>query len=591
KRIFRYLKGQPKLGLWYPRDSPFGLMAYTNSDYAGASLDRKSTLGGCQFLGCRLISWQCKKQNVVATSTTEAEYVAAASCCGQVLWIQNQLLDYGRSTTNMVEFDIRQEDDKVRALKWFSVISKPLSVIYIISIALVKLSHYHKRPKPITLIELYSSHQSPMTNLEFYDKHNMVDFLKKPQGSKDFNQIMDFLNASHIRPLDNEEIELNAIVDSQDKTITEACVRRHLKLADADGEGPTRLFGTQHAPTVIETSPQLQNISNTYRKTRTRTRRMGIRISESNVPSSVVDESITKEMHDGLGKATTTASSLEVEQGSEDEEASLDKEDSSKQEMMIEEINEDENVNLVKSSKKEEAHKIAGHRIESDDTEVVDFNTASPQKDDDEITLAKTLVNIKKITAKDKGKAIMQESEPSKKIKKKEMIQISLDEEIAQSSKEGESLKRPVEEELGHEQQKKQKVKEDLSKERLQQMMVIIPEQGIRVEALFSSSNPTEDKEISLWVDLKRLFKPDEDYELWKFESFKLIWRLYDWCRVHHISTRDGHNIFMLVEKEYPLSRGALVMMLVQKLQVDEHNEMAEELLRRIFMQAERPRK
>ncbi|GKA07601.1 hypothetical protein Tco_0686825 [Tanacetum coccineum] len=90
-----YLKGQPKLGLWYPKDSPFDLVAYTDSDYAGASLDRKSTTGGCQFLGCRLISWQCKKQTVVANSTTEAEYVAASSCCGQVLWIQNQLLDYG----------------------------------------------------------------------------------------------------------------------------------------------------------------------------------------------------------------------------------------------------------------------------------------------------------------------------------------------------------------------------------------------------------------------------------------------------------------------------------------------------------------
>ncbi|GJS42972.1 putative ribonuclease H-like domain-containing protein [Tanacetum coccineum] len=95
KRIFRYLKGKPSLGLWYSKDSPLELVAYTDSDYAGATLDRKSTTGGCQFLGNRLISWQCKKQTVVATSTTEAEYVAAASCCGQVLWIQNQLLDYG----------------------------------------------------------------------------------------------------------------------------------------------------------------------------------------------------------------------------------------------------------------------------------------------------------------------------------------------------------------------------------------------------------------------------------------------------------------------------------------------------------------
>nr|GEZ15986.1 putative ribonuclease H-like domain-containing protein [Tanacetum cinerariifolium] len=81
KRIFRYLKGKPHLGLWYPRDSPFNLVAYSNSDYAEASLNRKSTTRGCQFLGCRLISWQCKTQTVVATSSTKTEYVAAASCC------------------------------------------------------------------------------------------------------------------------------------------------------------------------------------------------------------------------------------------------------------------------------------------------------------------------------------------------------------------------------------------------------------------------------------------------------------------------------------------------------------------------------
>nr|GEY12412.1 reverse transcriptase domain-containing protein [Tanacetum cinerariifolium] len=83
KKIFRYLKGKPHLGLWYPKDSIFDLVAYSDSDYAGASLDRKSTTGGCQFRGCRLISCQCKKQIVVATSSIEAEYVAAASYCVQ----------------------------------------------------------------------------------------------------------------------------------------------------------------------------------------------------------------------------------------------------------------------------------------------------------------------------------------------------------------------------------------------------------------------------------------------------------------------------------------------------------------------------
>ncbi|GJU69139.1 putative ribonuclease H-like domain-containing protein [Tanacetum coccineum] len=82
--VYRYLKHQPKLGLWYPKDSPFELETYSDSDYRGDSLDRKSTTGGCQFLRRRLISWQCNKQSIVENSTTEAEYVVVANCCGQV---------------------------------------------------------------------------------------------------------------------------------------------------------------------------------------------------------------------------------------------------------------------------------------------------------------------------------------------------------------------------------------------------------------------------------------------------------------------------------------------------------------------------
>nr|GEU32497.1 hypothetical protein [Tanacetum cinerariifolium] len=116
KRIFRYLKGHPKLGLWYPKESPFDLVAYSDSDYGGATQDRKSTTGGCQFLGRRFISWQCKKQTIVATSTTEAEYVAAASGYGQVLWIQNQMLDYGIKTTDQETKIIATVDGKPRTI-------------------------------------------------------------------------------------------------------------------------------------------------------------------------------------------------------------------------------------------------------------------------------------------------------------------------------------------------------------------------------------------------------------------------------------------------------------------------------------------
>nr|XP_043625487.1 uncharacterized mitochondrial protein AtMg00810-like [Erigeron canadensis] len=94
KRIFKYLKGTPTLGLWYPRDSNFDLVGYSDSDYAGCMLDCKSTSGGYQLLGARLTSWSSKKQHTVSISTAEAEYVSAASCCAQMLWMKHQLVDY-----------------------------------------------------------------------------------------------------------------------------------------------------------------------------------------------------------------------------------------------------------------------------------------------------------------------------------------------------------------------------------------------------------------------------------------------------------------------------------------------------------------
>ncbi|KAK1429967.1 hypothetical protein QVD17_12353 [Tagetes erecta] len=95
KRIFRYLKGSSRLGLWYPKGGNFDLHAFSDSDHAGCRINRKSVTGGCQYLGECLVSWQSRKQTTVSLSTGEAEYIAASSCCCQVLWIQHQMMDYG----------------------------------------------------------------------------------------------------------------------------------------------------------------------------------------------------------------------------------------------------------------------------------------------------------------------------------------------------------------------------------------------------------------------------------------------------------------------------------------------------------------
>ena len=95
KRILRYLVYTPNLGLWYPKGSSFKLVGYSDSDWAGDKVDRKSTSGSCQFLGRSLVSWSSKKQNCVFLSTAEAEYIAAGSCCAQLLWMRQTLMDYG----------------------------------------------------------------------------------------------------------------------------------------------------------------------------------------------------------------------------------------------------------------------------------------------------------------------------------------------------------------------------------------------------------------------------------------------------------------------------------------------------------------
>jgi hypothetical protein len=95
KRILRYLVAMPCFGIWYPKESTFDLIGYSDSDYVGCKVDRKSTSGTCQFLGRSLVSWSSKKQTSVALSTAEAEYVAVGQCCAQLLWMRQNLRDFG----------------------------------------------------------------------------------------------------------------------------------------------------------------------------------------------------------------------------------------------------------------------------------------------------------------------------------------------------------------------------------------------------------------------------------------------------------------------------------------------------------------
>ncbi|GJV02057.1 retrotransposon protein, putative, unclassified [Tanacetum coccineum] len=228
KMIFRYLKHQPKLGLWYPRDSPFELEAYSDSDYGGASLDRKSTTVGCQFLRRRLISWQCKKQTIVANSTTEAEYVAAANCCGQVLWIQNQMMDYG---FNFMNTKIHIDNEST-----ISVIKNPVahSRTKHIEIRFHFIRDCYEK-RLIEVIKIHTDHNAADLLTKGFDVTRISMDLRmdrscaanssytwsKPNESVGFTEVVDFLKGTSLR--------------SKEVYYYEAIVRSKLQLADATG--------------------------------------------------------------------------------------------------------------------------------------------------------------------------------------------------------------------------------------------------------------------------------------------------------------------------------------------------------------------
>ncbi|XP_074343061.1 secreted RxLR effector protein 161-like [Apium graveolens] len=106
KRIFKYLKGTKDLGIFYPSSTSFKLIGFSDADYAGSRVDRKSTSGACEYLGDCLVAWHSKKQTSIALSTAEGEYIAAGSCCAQILWMQQTLQDFGIFYTNIpIYFD------------------------------------------------------------------------------------------------------------------------------------------------------------------------------------------------------------------------------------------------------------------------------------------------------------------------------------------------------------------------------------------------------------------------------------------------------------------------------------------------------
>jgi hypothetical protein len=182
KRIMRYLVYTPKFGLWYPKGSTFDLIGYSDANWAGCKIDRKSTSGTCQFLGRSLVSWASKKQNSVALSTTEVEYIAAGHCCAQLLWMRQTLMDYGYKLSK-----VRLLCDNESAIR---MVDNPIE---------------HSRTKHIDIQYhfLRDHHQRGDIEIAYVStKEQLADIFTKPLDEKTFSKLRNELNILASRNFD-----------------------------------------------------------------------------------------------------------------------------------------------------------------------------------------------------------------------------------------------------------------------------------------------------------------------------------------------------------------------------------------------------
>ncbi|GJX32442.1 hypothetical protein Tco_0242297 [Tanacetum coccineum] len=542
-----------------------------------------------------------------------------------------------------------------------------------------------------------------MANLDFCDKHNMVSYLHKSEGSEGFHQIIDFLSTSHIKYAltesltihvslieqfwqiastsipENGEMEITAAIDEKVKVVFEASIRRHLKLEDSNGistlpnakifkqlvlmgdmrraskgytgvntplfqtmliqgqmvqgEGSTMPVESHHTPTSapstsqpLTSSPSMQTthaVSMPHDSPIPRVHSLG-----SDEGSLTLNELTKLEKTVKISQARRRAKIVV----SNDEE---DEEDSSKQgRSMIKDIDLDAGISLVPPHVAdqgrirrgvENVHTYTRRRILSTGSGLVSTTGMAG------VSTGSGLDDILARVAADEGLVQQLQQLEDKRLKRAGQEGL---EEPAKRQKIGEASGSV------QEQSDEEPKADELSQEQLQQLMIIVPEEGMNVEALqtkypiidwevysedtikfwkiirvgnytevyqvfedmlknfdrddlvklwslvherFNSTELTDDKAKELWVELKRLFEPDENDTLWKIQRYMhdpLTWKLYDTCGVHHVSTERGHDIFMLVEKDYPLTRALMTLMMCNKLRVDEYSEMENDLLR-----------
>ncbi|GJX85234.1 hypothetical protein Tco_0336008 [Tanacetum coccineum] len=199
------------MGLWYPKDSGFELIAYSDADHAGCKDDCKSTSGGLQFLGGKLMSWSSKKQDCTTMSTAEAEYVSLSACCAQVIWMRTQLLDYGYKYNRIPMYcDSKKHVEKGTVEIYFVGTEYQLADLFTKALPKERFEYLVHR---IVIIMAQQQHAADVHPDELCPPNKRYDLM-------DANKKVDLEHFWHTLKEDGSKYKLKFMLDKKELTLT-----------------------------------------------------------------------------------------------------------------------------------------------------------------------------------------------------------------------------------------------------------------------------------------------------------------------------------------------------------------------------------
>nr|GEY91719.1 copia protein [Tanacetum cinerariifolium] len=650
--IYRYLKGKPHLGLWYLRDSPFNLVAYSDSDYARASLDRKSITGGCQFLVnaarhfITAVSYELMLLGLLKVAAVNLMLLGQVNVVEEALETckanrniglgngndeggnrngngNGNIGGNGNGNNNENDRDARPcLSAKRTAWNEFSC-SMTSAVIYLATGRKFNFFKY-------IFDNMVKNMDSP-SNLLMYLRflqvvldHQKVFANIKRVGKGFLGVETPLFDSILVQPQPQAEEGVKIPIAPTPPSTTNAPSPTNLQ----DPTPIPHAIPPQDQPPIPPYSPPQDQPTTPH---------------ESSMPLLTT-----------LMKTCATLSQKVAELEKDKHSQALEILQLKKRVKMLEMKKKSKTSGRMHPNKREAIDVDEGITlvdVETDEEGVSApelVSAAEPTVFDDEdvtMTMAQTLIKLKAEKAKILDEQIAQklhdeENMAGYKMKffrgmtndkirpiferefKKVQTLFKPDKDVQQTKK-----KRVAAETLLQESFKKLRAAEVSGSESTQEIPFNDPEEMteediIRVRGIteayqnfkdmlkvfdredlvalwnlvkekFSSAEPSEVKEKALGVELKRLFEPDAYDVLWKLQRYMhapLTWKLYSDCRVHHVSSTRRHDIFMLIEKDYLLSNAVMILMLSEKLRVEEDNEMVRDLVMKIFMEANKPK-